>query len=203
MRFEKWQQEAPGGAMKTLGQTLAAIAVETKALGFDMASDPAVGSLLRALGGSKPGGTCLELGTGTGLSTAWLLAGLSADARLVTVDNDARFQDVARRHLEGDPRVTFCREDAGDFIAALEPAQFDLIFADTWAGKYSHLDQTLALLRPGGMYVVDDLLPQPNWPTGHQSVVDAYVADMARREAIRVASLDWASGILIATRTAS
>ena len=200
MRLEKWQEDAPGGAMKTLGQTLAAIAVETKALGFDMASDPAVGSLLRALSGSKSGGTCLELGTGTGLSTAWLLAGLSHDAKLVSVDNEMKFQDVARRYLGPDPRVTFCLEDAGEFIQALEPAQFDLIFADTWAGKFSHLDKTLALLKPGGMYVVDDLLPQANWPTGHQSTVDAFVADMARREAIRVASLDWASGIMIATR---
>jgi predicted O-methyltransferase YrrM len=116
------------------------------------------------------------------------------------VDNDMRFQDVARRYLAADPRVTFCQEDAGEFIDALEPAQFDLIFADTWAGKFSYLDKALALLRPGGMYVVDDLLPQANWPTGHQSKVDAFVADMARRDAIRVASLDWASGILIATR---
>lgn len=200
MRFEKWQESAPGGAMRTLGQTLAAIAVETKALGFDMASDPSVGALLRALAGSKPGGTCLELGTGTGLSSAWLLAGLSRDAKLVSVDNDMKFQDVARRYLGGDPRVSFCHEDAGEFIDALEPAQFDLIFADTWAGKFSYLDKTLALLKPGGMYVVDDLLPQANWPTGHQSKVDAFVADIARRDAIRVASLDWASGILIATR---
>jgi len=200
VRFEKWQEDAPGGAMRTLGQTLAAIAVETKALGFDMASDPAVGSLLRALAGSKPGGTCLELGTGTGLSTAWLLAGLSRGAKLVSVDNDMRFQEVARRYLDADARVSFCAEDAGEFIEALEPAQFDLVFADTWVGKFSYLDKTLALLKPGGIYVVDDLLPQANWPAGHQSKVDAFVADMARREAIRVASLDWASGILIATR---
>jgi predicted O-methyltransferase YrrM len=200
VRFEKWQEDAQGGAMRTLGQTLAAIAVETKALGFDMASDPAVGSLLRALAGSKPGGTCLELGTGTGLSTAWLLAGLSRDAKLVSVDNDMRFQEVARRYLDVDARVSFCAEDAGEFIEALEPAQFDLVFADTWVGKFSYLDKTLALLKPGGIYVVDDLLPQANWPAGHQSKVDAFVADMARREAIRVASLDWASGILIATR---
>lgn len=200
MRLEKWQQQIPGSAMKTLGQTLSALAVETKALGFDMASDPSVGSLLRTLTGSKPGGTCLELGTGTGLSTAWMLAGLSAESRLVSVDKERKFQEVARRHLGSDPRLTLCCEDAEDFVQALGPQQFDLIFADTWVGKFKLLDETLALLTPGGMYVVDDLLPQPNWPAGHQSTVDAFVADMARREAIRVVSLDWATGVMIATR---
>ena len=46
---------------------LAAIQAETVALGFNMASEPQTGALLRALAASKPAGTLLELGTGTGL----------------------------------------------------------------------------------------------------------------------------------------
>lgn len=34
---------------------------------------------------------------------------------------------------------------------------FDLIFADAWPGKFSHLDEALSLLSPGGFYVIDDL----------------------------------------------
>jgi predicted O-methyltransferase YrrM len=42
-------------------------------LQFPMASEPLVGAMLRMLAASKPGGRFLELGTGTGIATAWLL----------------------------------------------------------------------------------------------------------------------------------
>lgn len=72
-----------------------------------MASEPQTGALLAALAASKPGGRLLEIGTGTGLGTAWLLSGMDADARLDTVDTDAGVVAVARRHLAADSRVTF------------------------------------------------------------------------------------------------
>ena len=48
---------------------------ETEQLGFAMASEPKTGALVMALAASKPGARFLELGTGTGIGTAWLLAG--------------------------------------------------------------------------------------------------------------------------------
>ena len=60
----------------------------TQQAGFTMASDPLTGSLLRTLAASKPGGRLLELGTGTGLSTAWILDGMDTAATLTSVDND-------------------------------------------------------------------------------------------------------------------
>src|SRR5262249_2767374 len=50
-----------------------AILRDTREMGFSMASEPQTGSLLRTLAASKPGGRFLELGTGTGVATAWLL----------------------------------------------------------------------------------------------------------------------------------
>ena len=47
-----------------------------------MPSDPLTCTLLRTLAASKPGGQFLELGSGTGLSTAWLLDGMDARATL-------------------------------------------------------------------------------------------------------------------------
>lgn len=80
---------------------------ETKAVGFAMTSEAKTGSLLRSLAASKPKGNFLELGTGTGVGTAWLLAGMDPDSRLVTVDIDPNVVQIARRHLGHDPRVTF------------------------------------------------------------------------------------------------
>ena len=77
---------------------LAAIERDTQAIGFSMASDGLTGSLLRTLAASKPGGALLEVGTGTGMGTAWLLDGMDETARLTTVDSSADHTAVARRH---------------------------------------------------------------------------------------------------------
>ena len=63
-----------------------AILDDTAALGFNMASDARVGALLAVLASSKPGGRFLELGTGTGHGTAWMLSGMDAASTLDTVD---------------------------------------------------------------------------------------------------------------------
>jgi len=34
-------------------------------------------------------------------------------------------------------------------------------------GKFELLDAALALLKVGGLYVIDDMLPQANWPRRH------------------------------------
>jgi predicted O-methyltransferase YrrM len=173
---------------------------ETAALGFNMISEPQVGMLLAVLAASKPGGRILELGTGTGHGTAWLLSGMDSASTLDTVDTDAEVVAVAQRHLAADHRVTFHVADGADYIRRAPPAQFDLIYADAWPGKFSHLDETLALLRPGGIYAIDDLLPQPNWPEGHAPKVPILIEDLERRTGFVSVRLAWASGVMIMVR---
>lgn len=179
-----------------------AILSETNALGFNMVSGPKVGSFLAALAASKPAGRLLELGTGTGHGTAWLLAGMDAASTLETVDTDASVVAVAQRHLASDCRVTFHVMDGADFLRRSSPSQFDLIYADAWPGKFSQLDEALSLLRPGGMYVIDDLLPQPNWPEGHAPKVPALIDDIERRDEFITVRLAWASGLMLVVRRA-
>lgn len=184
---------------------LAGLEEATAALGFGMASDRPTGTLLATLAAARPGGRLLELGTGTGLSASWLLHGMDVSASLVSVDNDAAVQSVARAALGIDPRVRFVTADGGDFLRAATAAseQFDLIFADAWPGKYTVLDEALALLAPGAHYVVDDMLPQPNWPPGHEVNVAALRRTLAARTDLVVASLDWSTGIILATKRRS
>jgi predicted O-methyltransferase YrrM len=54
---------------------VARVVADTKTLSFNMLSEPRVGALLATLAAAKPGGRLLELGTGTGHGTAWLLSG--------------------------------------------------------------------------------------------------------------------------------
>ena len=69
----------------------------TEELKFNMASDLLTGSLLKTLAASKPGGRFFELGTGTGLATAWLLAGLDTKSSLITIENNELLIDVAKK----------------------------------------------------------------------------------------------------------
>jgi len=181
-------------------KSVSAIWAETHAAGFTMASEPLTCSLLRTLATTKASARFLELGSGTGLATAWLLDGMDSNSRLLTLDNDANVLSILERNLGEDPRLTVVCADADDFLRSLRGERFDFIFADTWAGKYRLLDEALDLLNPAGLYVIDDMLPQPNWPDGHAEKAARLLAALENREGFRVTKLSWASGIVIAAR---
>ena len=181
-------------------EVLRAIYKDTEALGFAMASEPKTGAFLAVLAASKPGGQLLELGTGTGIGTAWLLSGMDAASCLDTVDTDANVVAVARRHLSSDSRVRFHVADGAAFIAGSPTGRFDLVYADAWPGKFTHLDEALALLRPGGIYVIDDLLPQQSWPDGHAPRVAVLIQALERRSEFTSVRLAWASGLMLVVR---
>ncbi len=168
--------------------------------GFSMASDPLTCSLLRTLAASKPSGRFLELGSGTGLSTAWILAGMDDDSSLITVDNDESLLSILRESLGHDSRVEVVCADGDDYLLSLQGETFDFIFADTWSGKYRLLDEALRLLRPSGLYVIDDMLPQPNWPEGHEEKVADLITRLEQNDKMQVTKMSWASGIVVATK---
>jgi predicted O-methyltransferase YrrM len=176
------------------------IQADTAAMGFKMASTDATGRMLRTLVASKPGSRVLELGTGTGLATAWLLDGMDAAATLDTVDIDPACVAVARRNLANDSRVRFHIESGSTFLNRLADRRYDLIFADTWPGKFDHLDDALALLAVGGFYVIDDLHPQPNWPADHAPKIPTLVRALAARPDLVLWPIDWDTGIVVAVK---
>ena len=181
---------------------LAGILRDGARVGFRLASEPRTGSLLRVLAGSKPGGRLLELGTGTGVATAWLLAGMDAATQLETVDSDPSVVEVARIHLGGDPRVRFNIAEGGDWLRQWSGGPFDLVFADAWSGKFSDLDAALRLLAIGGLYVIDDLLPQPSWPDGHGPRIEPLLAELEGRPDLACVRLAWSSGLAVAVKRA-
>jgi len=125
---------------------------------------------------------------------------MSGTATLDSVDVDPRCQDVARSVLGGDPRVSFVLEDGMAFIRRQPPGSYDLIFADAMAGKYEGLSAALALVKPGGFYVGDDMLARPDWPLGHKDRVAALVAALAAMPGWVVTMLACGSGVVLAVR---
>jgi predicted O-methyltransferase YrrM len=168
--------------------------------GFSMSSDVMTGSLLRTLAASKPSGKFLELGTGTGLSTSWILDGMDEDSSLISIDSDPTFQAVAEKFLGDDERLNLVSLDAAEWIEQNKGKKFDYIFADTWHGKYLLLDEVLNMLHKGGLYIIDDMLPQPNWPEGHEGKANHLIVELEAREDLYLTKLRWATGIIIAVR---
>lgn len=176
------------------------ISEATKLSGFTMASDVLTCSLLRTLAGSKPGGKFLELGTGTGLSTSWILDGMDDDSTLVSIDNDSQFLEIAQSFLGQDKRLKLICTDGGDWIETNKSQKYDYIFADTWHGKYLLLEEALSMLNKGGLYIIDDMLPQPNWPEGHQEKAVYLVNLLEHRNDLSLTKQLWATGIIIAVK---
>jgi predicted O-methyltransferase YrrM len=180
--------------------TLARILERTAELGFTMASEDRTGSWLRTLAASKPAGRFLELGTGTGIATAWLLDGMDRASELTSVDIDPQVQAIARESLSSDPRLTLVTEDGLAFLKRQPPHSFDFVFADAMAGKYEEWDAALRTVKPGGFYVIDDMLPQANWPAGHALKARALAAELAARADFAATPMAWASGLILAVR---
>ncbi len=183
--------------------TLAHILKRTTELGFELASEDHTGALLRTLAASKPGGRFLELGTGTGVATAWVLDGMDSTAELFSIDVNPDFQSAASEALGHDGRLTLISEDAVAFLQRQPAASFDFVFADALRGKYDGLDEALRVVRPGGFYVIDDMLPQLNWPEGHGPRVLALLETLSARPDFEITPMAWASGVVVAVRKPS
>jgi len=175
------------------------IVQETTALSFNMNSDLYTGSLLKTLVASKKAGRFLELGTGGGLATSWILEGMDSRAKLVTVENNTALLGIARQ-LITDPRIDFVLADGYEWLRNYQGEQFDLIFADAMPWKYDLFDETIDLLKSSGFYIIDDMLLQPNWPEGHADRVDDFISSLEKRNDLILTKMNWSTGIIIAVK---
>lgn len=177
-----------------------AIVEETQRLGFTMPSDVQTCTLLRTLAAGKPSGRFLELGTGSGLATTWILDGMDDNSTLVSFDHDDELLTIAKKYLGQDERLSLVRADGAEWVHANKGKSFDYIFADTWHGKYLLLEEVLAMLRPGGLYIVDDMLPQPNWPDGHHEKALKFIKQLESYNDLWITKQHWATGIIIGVK---
>ena len=172
---------------------------DTERLSFQMNSDLLTGNLLKTLTASKRHSRILELGTGGGLATSWILDGMDQDSTLLTIENNAALWQIAKEQIT-DPRIEFLLDDGYIWLKEHQGEKFDLIFADAMPGKYDLFDEAIELLKPGGMYVIDDMLPQPNWPAGHAEKAEAFIKMLESRKDLILTKLKWSTGIIIAVK---
>ncbi|TGJ98934.1 methyltransferase [Leptospira langatensis] len=82
---------------------------------------PASGSVLAFLVASWKPDSILELGTGYGISLAWMISALSSFAKIVTVDREVQFIGTARSYLSRlDPKSFELEFKEGECLDALQ-----------------------------------------------------------------------------------
>jgi predicted O-methyltransferase YrrM len=142
--------------------------------------DPAAGAVLRMLAAACQARAVIELGTGAGVSSLWLLRGMQPQGVLTSVDHDTEHQRLARQSLVeagfGTGRVRLITGEALAVLPRLSDGAYDLLFCDaTRAENGDYLSSALRLLRPGGLVVFAGAL------------ADGRVADPGARDADTVA----------------
>jgi hypothetical protein len=55
-------------------------------------------------------------------------------------------------------------------------------------------------VKKGGFYIIDDMLPQPNWPNGHAERVANFIGMLENRTDLTLTKLAWSTGLIIATK---
>lgn len=126
---------------------------------------PLQGRLLELLARLCGARAILELGTLGGYSTIWLARGLAPGGRLVTLEAEPRYAEVARANLTRagladvvEVRVGPAASSLAELVAD-RAGPFDLIFLD--ADKRSnpeYLRWSLELARPGTLIVADNVV---------------------------------------------
>ncbi|MFF2012241.1 O-methyltransferase [Streptomyces sp. NPDC058195] len=123
------------------------------------------GKLLNLLARLQGARRVLEIGTLGGYSTIWLARALPEGGKVVTLEADPAYAEVARTNVEraGLAHVVEVRVggalDTLPELAAEEPEPFDIVFID--ADKPSNPDYlawSLKLTRPGSLIVADNVV---------------------------------------------
>lgn len=158
------------------------------------------GRLLAALAAAVPrGGRVLEIGTGVGVGLAWLVHGLGArqDVEVVTVELDDAVQQTALS-ARWPPWVRFESGNGAEVVGRL--GRFDLIFADAPGGKIFKLRRTVAVLREGGVIVVDDMDLARHADEQLRSALAVVRHRLLDNAELVCAELGFSSGVIVAVK---
>ncbi|MDT8998082.1 O-methyltransferase [Paucibacter sp. APW11] len=119
------------------------------------------GKFLALLVGISQAKRVLEIGTLGGYSTIWMARALPAGGKIVTLERNADYAEVARRNFVAagvDSLIELRIGSAADVLPTLQ-APFDLFFID--ADKPNnplYLDWALKLARPGSIIIGDNVV---------------------------------------------
>lgn len=165
--------------------------------GFITSTRHETGRLLATLAASRQG-TLAELGTGTGVGSAWLASGAPKQARIISAELDPDLAGDVQELFADVPNVEII---AGDWSALEQFAPFSLLFVDV-REVMERIDHLADLLETGGIAVLDDFTPSTFWPPivdGHVDTVREQWLTDERFAAVEML-IDPDASLIIATR---
>jgi predicted O-methyltransferase YrrM len=174
---------------------------------------PGTGAALGVLAAAAGARAVVEIGTGTGVASLYLLRGMPDDGVLTTIDAEVEHHRAAKEAFaEAGLRPTRTRTISGralDVLPRLTDAAYDLVLlsltGDMLEAAPEYLAQAVRLLRAGGVLVIDHAL----W---HDRVADPARRDEATTavrelgravrsdDRLRPALLPVGDGLLVAVR---
>ena len=175
--------------------------------------DAEVGTFLQALTKAIGAHRVLEIGTANGYSGIWLARALPPDGMLITIEIDPARAVTARGNFDRakvSDRTTVMVGDAARLVHKMS-GPFDLIFNDGDKLQYGRLlDRLVALLRPGGVLVTDNVLwdgevipgftEKPTRPADLTRAIAAYNESLAADARLLTAMLPLRDGMAISVR---
>jgi predicted O-methyltransferase YrrM len=149
-----------------------------------IAVTPNQGKLLELIARVQGARTILELGTLGGYSTIWLARALPAGGRLVTLEAEPRYAELARANIARAGFGEIVELRVGPALATLPElvaegaGPFDLIFIDADKGNYpGYFEWSLKLSRPGTVIIGDNVVRDG-------AILDPDAYDPARGDAV-------------------
>jgi predicted O-methyltransferase YrrM len=171
---------------------------------------PTTGQLLELLAAATGAQRAVEVGTAIGVSTLHLARG---GAHVTSFEVDAERHAAARDYLGRaglSERVDLRLQDASQGLAELEPGSFDLAFVDGPKYLYAdHIDPVIALLRSGGLLLVDNVLisgaaatqePMGHWDADRIQEMRRFNQRLAEHPQLRTTITPVGDGVAVSVR---
>jgi predicted O-methyltransferase YrrM len=123
---------------------------------------PAVGSYLASLVAITGAQSIVEIGTGLGVASQWLLHG-SSEANLTTIEKDVDHVQTAKDLMLASgiasARVRVISGNASDILPRMNEGTYDVVVINaTGKGTLEFVRHALRLTRPGGLVVLTHAL---------------------------------------------
>ena len=175
-----------------------------------MQISPEQGALMALLVQTIGAKRALEVGVFTGYSALVVADAMGADGRLTALDINADYTEIARRFWAEAglaERIELRLGDAGESLAALRAegldGAYDFAFIDADKSGYAiYYEQCLALVRPGGLILIDNTfymgrIAEPDRWQESGAVVDALNKKIKDDERVTMVMLPIGDGLTI------
>ena len=186
---------------------------QPRAVALELGIDPVTvgtGALLRAIAALRQAKAVVEIGTGTGVSGLWILAGMAPNGVLTSIDVEAEFQQIAAENFRAahiaSHRTRLISGRALDVLPRLAASAYDMVVVDGVPEETpAYVHHAERILRPGGALVIPNALwfgnvADPARRDPHTVTMREVCRELEESELFDLALLPTGEGVALAVR---